>query len=161
MKEQKGEKIPVWANVPAGKAILQSQAPIFTDKGPEPFVVDIEDATEDNVNFRTTLWTGTHMQLTLMSIDVDDDIGLERHIGTDQFLRIEEGEGVVMMGDNQNDLNFRRRVKEDYAILIPSGKWHNVLNTGSKPLKLYSLYAPPEHARGTIHRTKADDTDHV
>lgn len=158
----KGEKheIPVWANIPAKGSSLHAQVNRFADRGPEPFVVDIEDAAEDNRNFRTTLWTGTHMQLTLMSIDVNDDIGLERHMGVDQFLRIEEGEGVVMMGDSQDNLNIRRRVDDDYAILVPAGTWHNLINTGNKPLKLYSLYSPPEHPKGTVHRTKADDPGH-
>ena len=127
------------------------------DYGPNPFTVDIEDATKQNTNFRTALWTGTHLQLTLMSINVGDDIGLENHPKIDQFIRIEEGEALVMMGDSKDNLNFRRRIGDDDIVIIPAGKWHNLINIGQKPLKLYSIYAPPQHPKGTIHKTKSDD----
>lgn len=126
------------------------------DYGKQPYVVDINEATKQNNNFRTALWTGTHLQVTLMSINVGDDIGLESHPNVDQFLRIEEGEGLVRMGMRKDNLNFERRVSDDYAIMIPAGTWHNVINTGNTPLKLYSIYAPPEHPFGTVHKTKAD-----
>lgn len=126
------------------------------DYGPEPFVVNIEKVTKENTNFRTALWTGTHLQLTLMSIDVGEDIGLEVHPDLDQFIRIEEGQGLVKMGDKKDNLDFQRKVYDDYAFIIPAGKWHNLVNTGNKPIKLYSIYAPPQHPRGTIHETKAD-----
>ncbi|WP_461614786.1 cupin domain-containing protein [Clostridium sp. Marseille-QA1073] len=126
------------------------------DYGPEPFVVNIDEATKQNNTFRTVLWTGNYLQLTLMSIDVGDDIGLEIHPHVEQFIRIEEGEGIVKMGDSKYDLNFLRKVYDDFAIIIPAGKWHNIINTGNKPLKLYSIYAPPHHPHGTIHETKAD-----
>lgn len=128
---------------------------MLMDYGPEPFVVNIEDATKQNNNYRTALWTGSHLQLTLMSIKVGEDIGLEIHPNLDQFIRIEEGEGIVKMGDSQYNLNFQRKVYDDFAFIIPAGKWHNLINTGDKPLKLYSIYAPPQHPRGTIHQTKA------
>lgn len=130
------------------------------DYGPCPFVVNIEKAALQNNTFRTALWTGRHLQLTLMSIDVGDEIGLELHTDVDQFIRIEQGEGLVMMGDSQYNLDFQRRVCDDYVILIPAGKWHNLINTGRKPLKLYSIYAPPEHPWGTVHETKEDDPHH-
>ncbi|MFR1709501.1 MAG: cupin domain-containing protein [Clostridium sp.] len=133
------------------------RAPIeLKDYGKQPYVVDINEATKQNNNFRTALWTGTHLQVTLMSINVGDDIGLESHPNVDQFLRIEEGEGLVRMGMRKDNLNFERRVSDDYAIMIPAGTWHNVINTGNTPLKLYSIYAPPEHPFGTVHKTKAD-----
>lgn len=124
------------------------------DYGPEPFVVDINDITEQNNTFRTALWTGDNLQLTLMSIDVGDEIGLEVHPDVDQFLRIEEGDGIILMGNSQDNLDFQERVYEDTAILIPAGKWHNLINTGNTPLKLYSIYAPPQHPRGTVHETR-------
>jgi mannose-6-phosphate isomerase-like protein (cupin superfamily) len=127
----------------------------FKDYGPQPFVVNIESVTERNNTFRTALWTGEHLQLTLMSINVGEDIGIEMHPNTDQFLRIEEGQGVVIMGDTQTKPNFQANVKDGYAIIIPAGKWHNVINTGRTPLKLYSIYAPPQHPFGTVHATKA------
>ncbi len=126
------------------------------DYGPEPFVINITEATKQNNAFRTALWTGNHLQLTLMSINVGEDIGLEIHPDVDQFIRIEEGEGIVKMGNSKYNLNFLRRVSDDFAIIIPAGKWHNIVNTGDKPLKLYSIYAPPQHPHGTIHKTKAE-----
>jgi len=126
------------------------------DYGAKPFVINIDEATLQNNAFRTALWTGDHLQLTLMSIDVDDDIGLEMHSNLDQFIRIEEGKGLVQMGEKKDNLNYQRRISKDYAIIIPAGTWHNLINTGNKPLKLYSIYAPPQHPRGTVHRTKAD-----
>lgn len=134
-----------------------TRAPIeLKDYGNFPFVVNINEATKQNNTFRTALWTGDHLQVTLMSINVGDDIGLEIHPTVDQFLRIEEGQGIVKMGNSKDNLNFERRVSDDYAIMIPAGTWHNVINTGKIPLKLYSIYAPPHHPHGTVHRTKAD-----
>ncbi|WP_269409892.1 cupin domain-containing protein [Lentibacillus daqui] len=129
---------------------------VVRDHGKQPFVVDIEKAAEQNRTFRTALWTGEHLQVTLMSIRVGEDIGLEVHPSTDQFLRIEEGKGIVQMGDSKNNLTFRQNVQEDSAIFVPAGTWHNVTNTGNVPLKLYSIYAPPEHPFGTVHVTKKD-----
>jgi len=79
----------------------------------------------------------------------------EIHHDVDQFLRVEEGQGLVVMGDSKYNLGYQRRISDGYAIMIPAGKWHNVVNTGNKPLKLYSIYAPPQHPRGTVHKTKA------
>src|SRR5574344_1533895 len=96
------------------------------DYGPEPFVVDIEDATTDNTNFRTAFWTGKHLQMTLMSIPVGGEIGLEIHPDNDQFLRVEQGEGLVQMGDAEDNLTFEQKAEEDFGIFIPAGKWHNL-----------------------------------
>lgn len=128
----------------------------FSDYGPESFVINIDQATKQNNTFRTALWTGEHLQLTLMSINVGEDIGLENHPNLDQFLRIEQGQGIVKMGQSRDNLDFQRRVGDGYAIIIPAGTWHNLINTGNRPLKLYSIYAPPQHPRGTVHKTKAD-----
>ena len=127
---------------------------VLKDYGPQPFVVNINEATKQNNNFRTALWTGNHLQVTLMSINVGDDIGLEIHPNVDQFLRIEDGQGIVKMGRNKDRLDFEASVYDDFAIMVPAGTWHNVINTGSKPLKVYSIYAPPQHPRGTVHVTK-------
>lgn len=135
-------------------------SPELRDYGPEPFVINIEEATRQNTNFRTTLWTGCYLQLTLMSINVGEDIGFEMHPYVDQFIRIEQGQGLIKMGDSRECLDFQRMVYDDYAIIIPAGKWHNLINTGNIPLKLYSLYAPPEHPRGTVHVTKPIDENH-
>jgi len=128
----------------------------FRDHGPRPHVLDIERATLANDTYRTALWTGTSLQLTVMSIEPGGEIGLERHPDRDQFLRVEAGRGRVQMGPAEDRLTFDREVGEDWVILVPAGSWHNVTNTGDEPLKLYSLYAPPEHPRGTVHPTKAD-----
>lgn len=125
-----------------------------TDFGPEPFIVDINKATMQNNTFRTALWTGEHLQLTLMSLEPGEDIGLEVHPNTDQFLRIESGRGVTMMGNTRDNLYLRQPVFDDTAIIVPAGTWHNIINTGTKPLKLYSIYAPPNHPYGTVHQTK-------
>ncbi len=126
------------------------------DYGPYPFVINIERATLQNDYYRIALWTGEYLQLTLMSINAGDEIGLEIHNELDQFIRIEDGQGIVMMGDREDQLDFKAKVYDDDAILIPAGKWHNLINTGHTPLKLYSIYAPPEHPRGTVHETKED-----
>lgn len=126
------------------------------DYGRSPYVVNIKEAARRNRDFRRALWTGSHLQVTLMSIGVGEDIGLEVHRDVDQFLRIEEGQGIVRMGPRRDQLNVQRRVTENSAIMVPAGTWHNIINTGNRPLKLYSIYAPPEHPFGTVHRTKAE-----
>ncbi|MDQ0194577.1 mannose-6-phosphate isomerase-like protein (cupin superfamily) [Paenibacillus wynnii] len=129
---------------------------LLTDYGPKPFVVNINEATKQNNTYRTALWTGAHLQVTLMSLNVGEDIGLEMHSDVDQFLRIEQGQGIVQMGESKENLNFQKEVFDDSAILLPAGTWHNLTNTGRIPLKLYSIYAPPNHPFGTVHVTKAD-----
>jgi mannose-6-phosphate isomerase-like protein (cupin superfamily) len=126
------------------------------DQGPGPYVVDIEKATTDNDRYRATLWTGKYMQMTVMSIPPGHDIGLEVHHDHDQFLRVEAGRARVQMGPAKEDLTFDREVEDDWAILVPAGSWHNVTNIGGAPLKVYSLYGPPEHPHGTVHATKAE-----
>lgn len=135
-----------------------SRDPFLTlkDYGPQPFVINIEEAAKQNSTFRTALWTGKQFQVTLMSIGVGEDIGLEVHPSTDQFLRVEEGQGLVEMGERKDQLTFQKQVYDDDAIMVPAGMWHNLTNTGNEPLKLYVIYAPPEHPRGTVHPTKAD-----
>ncbi|MFZ3578934.1 cupin domain-containing protein [Virgibacillus sp. DJP39] len=128
----------------------------LTDYGPKPFFININESAKQNDTYRTALWTGTQLQLTLMSLDEGEDIGLEMHPDVDQFLRIEQGQGIVRMGESKDYLNFERNVYDDSAILIPAGTWHNLINTGTVPLKLYSIYAPPNHPFGTVHVTKAD-----
>ncbi|RSD27895.1 cupin domain-containing protein [Mesobacillus subterraneus] len=128
----------------------------LNDYGKQPLTINIEDATTKNETFRTALWTGNKLQVTVMSIDVGDDIGLEVHETGDQFIRVEEGEALVQMGDTKDNLDFEAMVSDDFAIMIPEGKWHNVTNTGNTKLKVYVIYAPPEHPFGTVHETKAD-----
>ena len=130
--------------------------PEIRDYGPDPLVFNIDHATNMNQNFRTTLWTGRHMQLTLMSIPVCGDIGIEMHPNVDQFIRVESGRAKVLMGQCRNVLCKEEIVDGNYAIIIPAGTWHNIINLGNRPLKLYSLYAPPNHPLGTVHKTKED-----
>lgn len=126
------------------------------DQGPSPFVVDIEDLTLGNENFRTAAWTGKHFQITLMTIPVGGEVGLEVHPDTDQFLRLEQGKAKVMMGPSKSELSQEWQAEDDWAIVVPAGTWHNIVNAGKEPLKLYSIYAPPHHPHGTVHRTHAD-----
>ena len=146
-------------NIPYTKQEKFDAPTKLMDYGPNPFVFDIEETTKQNKNFRLALWTGDHLQLTLMSVDVGEDIGLEIHPNLDQFVRIEEGQGFVKIGDTKDRLDFQANVRADFAFIIPAGKWHNLINTGNRPLKLYSIYAPPEHPFGTVHKTKADAED--
>jgi mannose-6-phosphate isomerase-like protein (cupin superfamily) len=120
------------------------------------WVGDIEQATLENTNFRTVLFTGEHSQLTVMRLAAGEDIGLESHPDNDQFIRIEHGQGRVELGISKGSVDETHEVEDDWAIIIPAGVWHNVVNTGGDELKLYSLYSPPEHPPGTVHRTKAD-----
>lgn len=132
------------------------------DFGPNPYVINIEEETLKNENYRTTLWTGSHLQLTVMNILPGEDIGLEMHSDVDQFLRIEEGEAFVQMGDSEDNLDFEAVAEDDFAVFIPAGKWHNLTNKSDEPLKVYSIYAPVEHPHGTVHKThkEAMEADH-
>ncbi|MCL2038283.1 cupin domain-containing protein [Candidatus Saccharibacteria bacterium] len=123
------------------------------DFGGEPYVVNIEDLTLANDDYRQAKWTGAHMQITLMSIPVGGEIGLEVHTDHDQFLRIEAGSAKAFMGPSKDNLDFVKEAGPDFAIFVPAGTWHNLVNVGDAPLKLYSIYAPGEHPRGTLHHT--------
>jgi mannose-6-phosphate isomerase-like protein (cupin superfamily) len=128
----------------------------LTDEGPDPFVTNIEVDSLANANFRTARWTGSHLQMTLMSIEPGGEIGLEVHEDRDQFLRVEAGRARVQMGPSEDDLPFDEEVTDDWVVLVPAGTWHNLTNLGDGPLKLYAIYGPPEHPRSTVHPTKAD-----
>ena len=120
------------------------------------WIADIEQATLDNDTFRTVLFTGEHTQLTVMRLSAGEDIGLEAHDDIDQFLRIEQGSARVELGRGQGSIDETHDVADDWAIIIPAGIWHNVVNTGAGDLKLYSLYSPAEHPPDTVHQTKAE-----
>ncbi|WP_336511153.1 cupin domain-containing protein [Bhargavaea massiliensis] len=146
-----------YAYPPAHDPVNQGMsAQILRDYGPDPFTININRAARLNQNYRTALWTGPHLQVTLMSLNPGEDIGLEIHPDDDQFLRIEQGQGMVQMGKRKDRLDDVRHVREDSAIMVPAGTWHNLTNTGTIPLKLYSIYAPPHHPFNTVHPTKAD-----
>jgi mannose-6-phosphate isomerase-like protein (cupin superfamily) len=114
------------------------------------FVDDIEELTETNTNFRKVLYTGKHLQLVLMALKSGEDIGEEIHKDRDQFFRIEQGKGEVVIDGTT------RKVKSGDAIVVPAGARHNVINTREKTLKLYTLYGPPNHVDQLVEATKAD-----
>ena len=119
------------------------------------YYVDLEDKTLNNSNYREVLFTGPQSQLVVMSIAPGDEIGMEVHDEHDQFIRVEAGIGKASIDAEEFDL------KDGSAIVIPAGAEHNVWNVSdSEDLKLYTVYAPPEHPDGTIHETKADDHGH-
>ena len=120
------------------------------------WVGDVEKETLENTNFRTVLFTGDRVQLTVMRLGPGEEIGVEMHDHLDQFLRIEQGSGRVTFGGSADRVEEVHDVRDDWAVVVPGGVWHNVINTGDGDLKLYSLYAPPEHAPDTVHRTKAE-----
>jgi len=128
----------------------------ISDIGPEPQSFDLERATVENTNYRTVAWSGKYLQLTLMSIPVGEDIGLEAHPETDQFLRVDAGRGRVQMGPAKDRLDFDREVEDGWAILVPAGSWHNVTNIGDEPLQVYTVYAPVHHAAGIVQATSDD-----
>ncbi len=117
----------------------------------DPMVLDIHCASIENCEFRSVLSTGEHMQITLMDIPVGESIGLERHEGLDQFLCIQSGQGMILMGDCKERLRFRKQVCTNSGIMIPCNTWHNLVNTGDTPLKLFSVYSSP------VHSTKDND----
>jgi mannose-6-phosphate isomerase-like protein (cupin superfamily) len=121
------------------------------------FVHDIEKLTRVNEDFRRVLYTGGRIQLVLMSLPPGGEIGEEIHAENDQFFRVESGEGLVVIDGT------RTPIKNDFAVVVPAGARHNVINTGSEPLKLYTLYGPPHHMDGTVHHTReeaeADDEE--
>ncbi|MDL5486858.1 cupin domain-containing protein [Microbacterium wangruii] len=127
-----------------------------SDNGPKPNAFDIESATRQNENYRTVAWTGKHLQVTLMSIPVGESIGLEAHPDTDQFLRLDAGSGRVVMGPAKDQLDFEHDVADGWSIQVPAGTWHDVINTGDEPLRLYTVYAPSHHAAGIVQATHAD-----
>ena len=139
--------------MPLVEAQSSSIINLEVDKGPLPYVLDIEAATLQNMNYRTVHWTGANMQLVFMTLKPGEIIDLEIHQGHDQFLRIEQGNARVWMGMAEDNLDFDQQVSDDWAILIPAGYWHKVENIGDTDLKLYTLYGPPEHAPGKIHAT--------
>lgn len=114
------------------------------------FIDNIEDRTEENSNFRHVLYTGNYLQLVLMALRPGEEIGEEVHHDRDQFFRIEQGEGEVEID------GVRTRIQGDFGIVVPAGARHNVRNTGRTPMRLYTLYGPPEHRDATLHATKAD-----
>lgn len=123
------------------------------------FVTNIEEDSLNNDNFRKVIFTAPHCQLVLMSLLPGEEIGTETHSDVDQFFRIEKGEGKVIINGEEHSIS------DGFAIVVPAGVEHNVINTGAEPLKLYTIYSPPNHRDGIVHKTKAeaeaDTTDHL
>ncbi|TQJ50625.1 cupin domain-containing protein [Phycicoccus sp. SLBN-51] len=126
------------------------------DIGPDPQSFDLETSTVENTHYRAVAWSGKYLQLTLMSIPVGEDIGLEAHPETDQFLRLDAGRGRVQMGPAKDRLDFDREVEDGWAVMVPAGTWHNITNIGDEPMRLYTVYAPVHHAAGKVQATSAD-----
>lgn len=126
------------------------------------WVDDIEKVTIENTNYRTTLHTGAHSQLTVMSIPPGGEVGWEAHGHLDQFLRLEQGKARVDFGTSGDKVGESHEVEDDWAVVVPAGIWHNLVNIGDEDMKLYSIYSPPAHPAGTIHATKAEsDADEL
>ena len=123
------------------------------DIGPQPQSFDLETSTKENTNYRSVVWSGRYLQVTLMSIPVGSDIGLEMHPETDQFIRLDAGRGRVQIGTAKDQLAFEKEVSDGWCILIPAGSWHNVTNIGEQPMQVYAVYAPAHHKPGKIHKT--------
>ena len=128
----------------------------LADVGPRPTSFDVEAATTENTNYRTVAWSGTHLQVTLMSIPVGESIGLEMHRDTNQFLRLDAGRGKAQMGPEKDKLTIEQDVSDGWCVLVPAGTWHNITNTGDQPMQLYAVYAPVHHAAGKIQHTAHD-----
>lgn len=126
------------------------------DYGPLPFSTNVAKEAMNNNFFRTALWTGNYLQMTLMSINSGESIGLESHSNLDQFLYIVEGNAIVKMGRSKDKLFYKKAIGKNFGVFVPAGTWHNMYNTGKKPIKLFSIYAPVQHPRGTVHKTKAE-----
>lgn len=125
------------------------------DVGPQPQSFDLESATQHNGAYRSVAWSGRYLQVTLMSIPVGDNIGLEAHPQTDQFLRLDAGNGRVQMGAAKDMLTFEKDVSDGWCVLVPAGTWHNITNTGTVPMQLYTVYAPAHHRPDTVQATAA------
>ncbi|TAK31868.1 MAG: cupin domain-containing protein [Chloroflexota bacterium] len=115
------------------------------------YVTNIEKRSLENGYFREVLFTGPHSQLVVMSIAPGEDIGMETHPQVDQFIRVESGKGKAILSGEEHDL------EDGSAIVIPAGTEHNIVNaSGSEPLKLYTIYSPPNHPDHTVHKNKAE-----
>ena len=120
------------------------------------WVGDIKTLTGENTTFRTVLYTAANLQLTVMCLATGEEVGMEMHDHLDQFIRVESGQARVTLGPSATEVEVAHEIAGDWAIIIPGGTWHNVINTGLQELRFYSVYAPAEHPDGAVHVTKAD-----
>lgn len=114
------------------------------------YVANIEELTDQNENFRQVLFTAGKSQLVVMTLQIGEDIGMETHPDNDQFIRIESGSGQAILDGEITEIS------DGFAIVIPAGTEHNIVNTGQTKMKLYTIYSPPDHKEGTVHKTKQD-----
>lgn len=128
----------------------------YTYTGDKPALINVRNTALTNNNYRKEIWTGEHLQLTVMSIPVGGEVGLELHTENDQFIGIEYGLASVYTGETKQGVKFAGNANSNYAVIVPAGTWHNIINAGDCPLKIYSVYAPPHHPKGTVHKTKFD-----
>lgn len=122
----------------------------------DAWVGDIEAITADNSTFRTVVWTGANLQLTVMCLATGEEVGVEMHDHLDQFIRVESGSARVTLGPSATEVAVTHIIADDWAVIVPAGTWHNVTNNGTAELRFYSVYAPAEHPADTVHATKAD-----
>ena len=116
----------------------------------KPQVIDLKEAAKDNEAFRRVVFTGTKSQLVLMSLEPNEDIGLETHEEVDQLIYVIDGEGTAVIGEGS------KKIEKGDVVCVPAGTLHNIVNTDDEPMKVFTVYSPPEHAAGTVHKTKAD-----
>jgi mannose-6-phosphate isomerase-like protein (cupin superfamily) len=126
------------------------------DMGPAPTQFSLPSAAQENRAFRHTLWTGEHLQLTVMYLAPGEDIGTEMHANVDQLLRVEEGHALLRYGSCRSAIRDVGYMRRGDVFLVPAGTYHNLINAGRGPLRLSSVYAPPNHPKGTVHQTKED-----
>lgn len=132
---------------------MNNYCQLQTDKGGRPYALNVEQAAMQNQNFRTAIWTGQHLQMTIMHIPICGEIGLEIHKDTDQLIKIEHGRAMVQMGRMENQVDFQENLCTGDSVFVPANTWHNIINTGREPLKVSSVYAPPHHPKGTLQHT--------
>lgn len=134
---------------------------LFKETDQQPFVIDFKELVMENDSYRKVIWTGNHIQALIMSIPENEEAGTEVHHNIDQYTRIEDGQGVCRMGPSPDEFTYERAITTNDTIFIPGNMWHNIINTGGRPLKLYTIYSIPEYAEGTIHHTREDATGHT
>lgn len=127
------------------------------EHGNEVYCANIRNIAYKNKNFRESVWTGHYLQMTLMSIPCGEDIGVEIHSDTDQYIRIEDGCAIVFTGESKDTLCKKCRLNAGESIFVPAGVWHNIVNIGRRDLKISSVYAPPHHPRCTVEKNKKNN----
>ena len=126
----------------------------INEHGPSPYIANVGQYAMANSSYRSVFWTGCHLQMTLMSIPVCSDIGVEVHEDNDQIIRVEQGYGQLIIGECEEKMHYKRNISCGDTVFVPAGTWHNIKNTGRIPLKLSSIYSPPHHPAGLVMPVK-------